>query len=298
MQKMSKNNGITLISLVVTIIVLLILAGIALNLAVGENSIFEAAKRARFESNFRTVEEALGLQKFDQEISQIMQEQIQQNAIGNELTQEEKTKIDTLRDIVEQLRGKTIDQVSLHWIKLDQLHVKVRHQYIIDQQTGQLYEYEGEKYYGEYHHTLEPKENKEAWIPDPTPNEISDLKIYSIEDLVRLSNAVNAGETFEEKTVEVMNSLDFKSEASYNDPQTKEFGDVNQDQIVEELIVELSKANGFVSIGTYNRISYSNIVETPFKGIFDGKGHTIANLYQDKSGADISLGLFGLIQDR
>ena len=42
-----KNKGITLISLVVTIVVLIILAGVAINLTLGENGVFRKAKQAK-----------------------------------------------------------------------------------------------------------------------------------------------------------------------------------------------------------------------------------------------------------
>ena len=47
MNKIRKEKGVTMLALVVTIIVLLILAAITLNLAVGENGIIERAKLAR-----------------------------------------------------------------------------------------------------------------------------------------------------------------------------------------------------------------------------------------------------------
>lgn len=46
MKSFYKNHGITLINLIVTIIVLLILAGIALNLTIGENGVFKRAQSA------------------------------------------------------------------------------------------------------------------------------------------------------------------------------------------------------------------------------------------------------------
>ncbi len=42
-----KNKGITLISLVITIIILIILAGISVNLILGGNGLFEKAKSAK-----------------------------------------------------------------------------------------------------------------------------------------------------------------------------------------------------------------------------------------------------------
>ena len=46
MNKSKNKSGITLIALVITIIVLLILAGVAINLAIGENGIFNQSKLA------------------------------------------------------------------------------------------------------------------------------------------------------------------------------------------------------------------------------------------------------------
>ena len=47
MNNVRKQNGITLIALVITIIVLIILAGIAISMTVGENGIFAKAKEAK-----------------------------------------------------------------------------------------------------------------------------------------------------------------------------------------------------------------------------------------------------------
>lgn len=44
---MRKSKGITLIALVITIIVLIILAGVAINLTLEDNGIFEKAKYAK-----------------------------------------------------------------------------------------------------------------------------------------------------------------------------------------------------------------------------------------------------------
>ena len=46
MKKDAKENGITLVALVVTIIVLLILAGVSLNLVLGDNGIITRAQDA------------------------------------------------------------------------------------------------------------------------------------------------------------------------------------------------------------------------------------------------------------
>lgn len=57
--KMKKQKGITLIALVITIIVLLILAGVSINLVIGENGILEKAKNAADLTKSVTVQEAV-----------------------------------------------------------------------------------------------------------------------------------------------------------------------------------------------------------------------------------------------
>ena len=49
----SKNNGITLIALVITIIVLIILAGVAISLTIGENGLLNRTKYAKEESTIK-----------------------------------------------------------------------------------------------------------------------------------------------------------------------------------------------------------------------------------------------------
>ena len=47
---MKKNKGITLIALVITIIVLLILAGVTINTLFGQNGIMQKANKAKIEN--------------------------------------------------------------------------------------------------------------------------------------------------------------------------------------------------------------------------------------------------------
>ena len=49
-KKLTKDTGITLIALVITIIVLLILAGVTITSLTGENGVLERAQRARNET--------------------------------------------------------------------------------------------------------------------------------------------------------------------------------------------------------------------------------------------------------
>lgn len=58
---MKKNQGITLIALVITIIILLILAGVALSVTMGDNGIFKIAKQAGEETNKQAAIEKMSL---------------------------------------------------------------------------------------------------------------------------------------------------------------------------------------------------------------------------------------------
>ena len=61
MENMSNNKGITLIALIITIIVLLILAGVTLNTVVGENGILAHSQKASLSQRYATYKEALEL---------------------------------------------------------------------------------------------------------------------------------------------------------------------------------------------------------------------------------------------
>ena len=68
----NNNNGITLIALVITIIVLLILAGVTINLTLGENGIFRTAEMAGKNYTQAQGEELAGIANFENEINNII----------------------------------------------------------------------------------------------------------------------------------------------------------------------------------------------------------------------------------
>ena len=63
------SRGITLIALVITIIVLLILAGITINITVGQRGILARAQEAKIETRAGKVEEERDLWIMDREIA-------------------------------------------------------------------------------------------------------------------------------------------------------------------------------------------------------------------------------------
>ena len=62
MYQVQKQKGITLIALVITVVVLIILAGVAINLTVGENGILTKAKQAKTDYNLAKEKEELELE--------------------------------------------------------------------------------------------------------------------------------------------------------------------------------------------------------------------------------------------
>lgn len=80
-KKVGNNKGITLIALVITIIVLLLLAGITLNLVLGENGIITRAKEAKFKAELVEQEEQDRLLKLN------IQMQLAQNEVPEEWKQ-------------------------------------------------------------------------------------------------------------------------------------------------------------------------------------------------------------------
>ena len=69
MEKNQKNKGITLIALVVTIVILLILAGISISMLTGQNSILNRAKEAKEKNLKSQKEEQSVLNNYEEKIS-------------------------------------------------------------------------------------------------------------------------------------------------------------------------------------------------------------------------------------
>lgn len=84
MYQAQKQKGITLIALVITIIILIILAGVAINLSLGENGLFNKAKYAK-----------------EQYQMEAIKEQIQIDIIGKQSENNGNISEDSLREILE-----------------------------------------------------------------------------------------------------------------------------------------------------------------------------------------------------
>lgn len=67
MEKRKRENGVTLLGLVVTVIVLLILAGITVSLTIGENGIITKAQQAKDVLEKSTIIEAIRIVAMEKE---------------------------------------------------------------------------------------------------------------------------------------------------------------------------------------------------------------------------------------
>ncbi len=100
-----KPHGVTLVSLVVTIIVLIILAGISLNLTIGENGLFTMAKKAKENTELAQIEEQTRMNEL---YTQIEQETYYDTpAIG-----ETQSTIDELSKTIEELKSQLQGQIN------------------------------------------------------------------------------------------------------------------------------------------------------------------------------------------
>ena len=93
-----KQRGITLIALVVTIIVLLILAGVSISMLAGENGILKRAKEAKEKTEMATEEEQNTLLQYEYEIAK-MQGEISETETFGEYSMEKEIKEKYEQDI-------------------------------------------------------------------------------------------------------------------------------------------------------------------------------------------------------
>lgn len=85
-KKLRKSNGITLIALVVTIVVLLILAGVSINLVIGNNGIITKAGDAKTEYEQAAQDEKTGMNSLYDEMTNLVGENNNGGNTGNSVT--------------------------------------------------------------------------------------------------------------------------------------------------------------------------------------------------------------------
>ncbi len=102
------NKGITLIALIVTIIILLILAGVVINLAIGNNGLINTTNEAAFKTKLSQISEEYTLYKTGQILEATMQgteaQVINAGETLKQIIQNEDYEIDVYEDSVLNIR--------------------------------------------------------------------------------------------------------------------------------------------------------------------------------------------------
>ena len=84
-----KTRGITLIALIITIIVLLILAGVSITMLTGNNGILTQASNAKIMNNLSKVDESIKLYKSNKKIEKVVDENSQEEITNDDLINDE-----------------------------------------------------------------------------------------------------------------------------------------------------------------------------------------------------------------
>ena len=250
-RNLRSQRGITLIALVVTIIVLLILAGVTIATLTGDNGILNQAGKAKETTEIGEEKEIIALSltgaKSKENYNHIEKRELQEQLDSN--AGEGRTEV-----------YDDGDGWVVHFIDTKRVY-SVDNNNNIQEESLQILE--KDKNPGEF---------------DGTGTQDNPYVIMSIEDLVYLSQKTNNGNDYFKTYFKLGKTLNFKSELSYCDTETKAYNDflgISDDVgLLEALTSE--KYAGFKPIGY-------------FWGTLDGDHNSIKNLYEHNNG---NAGLF------
>ena len=275
MEKMKEKKAITLIALIVTIAVILILAGITVGMVTSDNGVLKETKNAKT------------LAEIDNEKSIVERAKMltMMRSKNGSITYE------VFEPALKEEAGKMPTEVSDAVGTIEVLFTDSNRYYEIDEDGN----------------VSEPQEVvKDEYAGDITKggrcdgSEEKPYEISCIEDLVAFSNMTNGkgikfenGELvkltkvnqFEGKYVTLIKNLNFKSKYSYDDSTRTDFGDLNENGTIEDIQTELTKTDE-------NCIGFRTIAKSvgrPFKGIFNGNHKMIQNIYMKGNGTFYSI---------
>ena len=132
------KSGITLIALVITVIVLLILAGVSIAMLTGENGILNQAKKAKQLTEIASEEEYIRLI--------ITEEALTKEKIGEELKEVKFNTVEDTKSIIDSETGTTYAN-GWYYLKPEDVNdYNLKNSYIIDYETGEFVKYNEEKH--------------------------------------------------------------------------------------------------------------------------------------------------------
>ena len=271
-ERISKQEtGITLLALAITIIILLILAGITINAITGDNGIIGNAGQAKEETEIANEKEivekatvqAMGNNKYGNIEEDELQEQL------NKETGEGKTDATEIGEEFEVV----FNESNRYYIVDKDGNIGEAQKIIKDKNPGDIT-------VGKDGETLDGTKEKP-------------YEIWCIEDLCAFSKSVNEGEDYNGETIKLMTTLNFNSDLSYSDINNKyKYDEVTNAYVIEETsektlkeLITDTNGVGFIPIG-----KGGDEVESRFRGIFDGNENEVRNIYVNTTN---KAGLFG-----
>ena len=276
MKKTKENqSGITMIALIVTIIVLLILAGISIATLNGDSGIIKKSKEAKEQTEIAEEKEVV-----DRATVQAMGNNKKGNLIESELQEQ----LDKIASSGKTEVTNTGDEFEVLFKESNRCYTVDKEGNILEQQTIEKIEYAGDiTKNGQYDGSAEK------------PYQIS-----CIEDLVALSNitngkgiiytdgkikAVSTKNGMTNKYIELTRNLNFKSKYSYEDSKRTDFGDLNSNGTIETIKEELTNME-------QNSVGFTTI-NTSMDSFFNGNNNSIRNIYIYEAGpTQVSVALF------
>ena len=243
-QKFKRNKGITLIALVVTIIVLLILAGVSINMLTGENGIIRRAGEAK--SATEVANEKEGVQE-SVIVATMADSTITESNLKTALDNRFGTGKTTVEDNKDNSYTITINDS--------------KREYTIED-DGSIFDGAYSKWDG-------------TSSSEPTNKTSNEIHIYTVPELKWLADQVNnEGNTFENYTIYLENNLDLGARGSDNNWETSENESVKWTAIGKQKDIPLKatfEGNNHIIKGVYIND------ESKFNGIF-GNSSSISNL--------------------
>lgn len=228
-KKILKNSGITLIALVITVIVLLILAGVTVATLTGDNGLLQKASTSKQTSKEAEIKEKIMLAVTSANMKNYSS--IDKEILDNELIKEFGEGNYELLLVGE---GFLISVNKIEYFVEKDAKVsdgnKVEESNI--EYAGDLSK--GGQYNGDTEDTA--------------------YRITCIEDLLEWSNNYN---NYKNKNIKLEKTIDFNSTASYNNPRAK-ITDINENGKIEELITELTTEKGFKPIESFSGVFYGS----------------------------------------
>ena len=242
-----KNRGITLIALIVTIIVLLILAGVSINMLTGQNGILKRATEAKNTTEVASEKEGIQMAVTTSQMSSANYTSIKKDGLQSELNSyfgKEKTTLDDNKD-------------GSYTVTMN----NSKRKYTIED-DGSIIEGVYDKWNG--------TDSKE-----PTEKTSNEIHIYTVAELKWIADkANNEGNTFEGYTIYLENNLDFGARETSGTWENTENEALKWTAIGKQKDIPLKatfEGNNHIIKGVYIND------ETNFNGIF-GNSSSILNL--------------------